>query len=187
MRLARLILLIVFGSSLFALTSIPASADESKTDRKYLLERVDDIAVVQLYADGFKDLPLKQKMLIWHLYQASIAGRDIYYDQRCRDRHQHARRYTLKLILTHPEGIDPATLAEIRHYAKLFWINSGPYNHLTARKFFPKFTPEVVREGSCWPWENSGRSRTVVDIAGRIRRRTRLIASSNGSIHMMLF
>ena len=34
------------------------------TDRKYLLERVDDAAVVQLYADGFQSLPLKQKTLI---------------------------------------------------------------------------------------------------------------------------
>src|SRR5688500_9874391 len=48
----------------------PAAAD-----RKYLLERVDDAAVVQLYADGFQSLPLKQKTLIWHLYQAALAGR----------------------------------------------------------------------------------------------------------------
>ena len=51
-------------------------------DRKYLLERVDDAAVAQLYADGFSSLPLDQKILIWHLYQAALAGRDIYYDQR---------------------------------------------------------------------------------------------------------
>ena len=44
--------------------------------RKYLLERVGDAAVVQLYADGFRDLPLAAKTLIWHLYQAAIAGRD---------------------------------------------------------------------------------------------------------------
>ena len=51
-------------------------------DRPYLLERVDDAAVVQLYADGFANLPLKDKTLIWHLSQAAIAGRDIFYDQR---------------------------------------------------------------------------------------------------------
>src|SRR6185437_5217673 len=100
---------------------------------KYLLERVDDAAVVQLYADGFKDLPLKQKLLIWHLYQASIAGRDIYYDQRYRD--SLAMRQLIEAVVEYPEGIDPATLAEVRRYAKLFWINSGPYQHLTARKF----------------------------------------------------
>ena len=33
-------------------------------DRNYLLERVDDAAVVQLYADGFATLPLDEKTLI---------------------------------------------------------------------------------------------------------------------------
>ena len=37
-----------------------AEAAQAPPDRKYLLERVDDAAVVQLYADGFKDLPLEQ-------------------------------------------------------------------------------------------------------------------------------
>ena len=44
--------------------------------RPYLLERVDEAAVVQLYADGFAALPLREKVLIYHLYQAAIAGRD---------------------------------------------------------------------------------------------------------------
>jgi dipeptidyl-peptidase III len=48
---------------------------------KYLLERVDDAAVVQLYADGFSRLPLNQKVLVWHLDQAAIAGRNIHSDQ----------------------------------------------------------------------------------------------------------
>src|SRR5262245_19265516 len=61
----------------------PAQNQPAPTsDRKYLLERVDDAAVVQVYADGFNELPLKDKTLIWHLYQAALAGRDIYYDQR---------------------------------------------------------------------------------------------------------
>ena len=64
-----------------------------------LLERVDDAAVAQLYADGFNDLPLEQKTLIWHLYQAAIAGRDIYYDQRYA--HSLEMRDVLEEILTH--------------------------------------------------------------------------------------
>ena len=39
-------------------------------DKTYLLEQVDDAAVVQYYADGFDTLPLDQKILVWHLYQA---------------------------------------------------------------------------------------------------------------------
>jgi dipeptidyl-peptidase-3 len=109
------------------------------SDRQYLLERVDDAAVAQVYADGFDELPRDQKILIWHLYRAALAGRDIYYDQR------HAQslqiRDLLEEILTHPAGVDPAVLDEIERYTKLFWINSGPYNNLTARKFVLKCTP----------------------------------------------
>jgi dipeptidyl-peptidase-3 len=110
--------------------------------RKYLLERVDDAAVVQLYADGFEALPLQQKQLIYHLYQAAIAGRDIYYDQRYA--HNLAMRDVLEEILTHSSGVDPQTLAEIQRYTKLFWINTGPYNNLTARKFVLKTTPGAL-------------------------------------------
>ncbi|MGE5834403.1 MAG: dipeptidyl-peptidase 3 family protein [Acidobacteriota bacterium] len=113
------------------------------TNRQYLLEQVDDAAVVQYYADGFESLPLDQKVLIWHLYQAALAGRDIYYDQRYR--HALAMRDLLEEILTHPDGVDPKVLTELRRYTKLFWINSGPHNNLTARKFVLKCTPEDLR------------------------------------------
>ena len=115
--------------------------------RQYLLERVDDAAVVQLYADGFERLALREKTLIWHLYQAALAGRDIYYDQRYV--HNLDMREVLEEILTHPDGVDSDTLAEIHRYTKLFWINTGPFNNLTARKFTlnvssDKFTEAVM-------------------------------------------
>ena len=55
---------------------------------------------MQYYADGFAALPLDQKILIWHLYQAALAGRDIYYDQRYR--HALDMREVLEEILTQP-------------------------------------------------------------------------------------
>src|SRR5262245_31637553 len=82
-----------------------AAGVEAPPDRKYLLERVDDAAIVQLYADGFEKLQLKEKQLIFHLYQAAIAGRDIYYDQRYV--HNLAMREVLEGILTHASGVDP--------------------------------------------------------------------------------
>ncbi len=39
----------------------PAAVATAPADRKYLLERVDDAAVVQLYADGFEQLPLARE------------------------------------------------------------------------------------------------------------------------------
>ena len=111
-------------------------------DRRYILERVSDALVVQLYADGFQALPLDQKVLVWHLYEATLAGRDIYYDQRYR--HNLAMRAVLEAVLRHPVGIAPDVLAEVTRYTKLFWINTGPYSQLTSRKFVLGVSPEAL-------------------------------------------
>ena len=108
--------------------------------RRYLLEHVDDVAVVQIYADGFPSLPLREKQLVWHLYLAAIAGRDIYYDQRYA--HNLELRAVLEGILTHARELPPVVEQEIRRYTKLFWINSGPYNGLTARKSLLRVAPD---------------------------------------------
>ena len=82
-------------------------AADTAVERPYLLERVDEAAVVQLYADGFAALPLREKTLVWHLVQAAIAGRDIYYDQRYA--HNLEMRDTLEALVTHASGIDRST------------------------------------------------------------------------------
>src|SRR5476649_2770425 len=115
------------------MTSAPVTT-VAPTDRQYLLERVGEAAVVQVYADDFRDLPLRERTLVWHLGQAAIAGRDIFYDQRYA--HNLEMRDVLETILTHlpaesANGADSQAIAEIRRYTKLFWINTGPYNNLT--------------------------------------------------------
>lgn len=114
-------------------SEVTPAASAPPATRPYLLEQIDDAAVVQLYADGFDQLSLKEKTLVWHLYRAALAGRDIYYDQR--HRHNLGMRHLLEQIIRHPKGVPADTLAELTRYLKLFWINSGPYNNLTARKF----------------------------------------------------
>jgi dipeptidyl-peptidase III len=116
-------------------TSVSAQTDA----RPYLLEQVDDAAIVQLYADGFEALPLREKTLVWHLAQAAIAGRDIYYDQRYA--HGLEMRAVLEDVLRHGSVLDPAVRNEFTRYAKLFWLNSGPHNTLTARKFVLALDP----------------------------------------------
>lgn len=149
-----------------------ASPETPAAERQYLLERVDDAAVVQVYAEGFSSLPLREKTLIWHLYNAALAGRDIYYDQR--SAHNLEMRDVLEAIIAHPQGVDPATLAEIQRYTKLFWLNTGPYNNLTARKFVLKCTPETFaataaaaeRNGAGFPIEPGD---TLNALLGRLR------------------
>ena len=148
------------------------AATAQDTDRPYLLEQVGDAAIVQLYADGFASLTLRDKTLVWHLYQAALAGRDIYYDQRYE--HNLEMREVLEELITHPEGVDPDTLAAMHRYAKLFWINTGPFNNLTARKFVAETTSAAfgdavataARAGATFPMQ-AGES-----LAEMVRRMT---------------
>ncbi len=121
----------------------PVAEHRTAAERQYLLERVDDAAVVQVYADGFEHLPLREKVLVWHLYRAALSGRDIFYDQKYAASLE--MRDVLEAIVTHSDEVAPATVDEIVRYTKLFWINSGPHNNLTARKFVPACTPPAFR------------------------------------------
>ena len=53
-------------------------------------------------------------------------------------------RAVLEAVITHPQGLDAATRSEVERYTKLFWVNNGPYNNLTARKFVLKTTPMAL-------------------------------------------
>ena len=119
----------------------PGAVPSDAAGRRYLLERVGEAAVVQVYADGFASQPIREKLLMWHLSQAALAGRDIYYDQR------YARnlemRDLLEAVVTHPGDVAPDARDAILRYTKLFWINTGPYNTLTSRKFVLECEPEA--------------------------------------------
>src|SRR5687768_7755658 len=96
-----------------------ATAPAPAGERKYLLEQVDDAGVIQLYADGFAALPLREKTLIYHLSRAAIAGREIFYDQK--HRHGVEMKRVIEAIMSRPQAIEPGAFAEIQRYAKLFW------------------------------------------------------------------
>jgi dipeptidyl-peptidase-3 len=147
----------------------PLSFTAPDTERPHRLEQIDDAAVVQLYADGFATLALRDKILVWHLYQAALAGRDIYYDQR--HRHSLEMRDILEEIVAHGAGVRPDVLAEVTRYTKLFWINSGPYNNLTARKFVLTLTESELADAMTAAAERGARFRLKPGetIADRVR------------------
>jgi dipeptidyl-peptidase-3 len=100
--------------------------------RKHLLDRVDDTAIVQLYADGFDELAKDDKLLCWHLYQAAVAGRDIYLDQRFAK--NLAIRDLLEELWRHRAALEAPDRAEVERYTKLFWVHNGIHHNLSTRK-----------------------------------------------------
>lgn len=107
-------------------------------ERQYTIEKIQmgdvgPVRIVQLYADGFEKLSLKEKVFIYYLAQAAIAARDIAIDQR----HRHALevRDLIEAVYAHPKGIDKKVYDAISLYTKFFWVNNSMYDNITSRKF----------------------------------------------------
>jgi dipeptidyl-peptidase-3 len=120
-----------------------------------LVERVGTTGFLQVQADSFKDLALKDKVLAYWLSMAAIAIHPIVFDQNS----PYGLRIKLLLeqILTHPQGINPDLLKKLTDYTKLFWANRGNRNSSTSRKFFPEFSPEELRAAAEQALKNRAR------------------------------
>ena len=119
------------------------TANGTKEERKYTLERVGPARVVQVYADGFDQLLPKQRTLCYYLYQAAIAGRDIAIDQHHPDALEV--RDLFEIACANAKDADAAVLQKSLSYLKLFWINNGFYDNLTFKKFVPECTFEEFK------------------------------------------
>jgi dipeptidyl-peptidase-3 len=127
---------IAFLVLLSAAVALPA-------DPSALVDRVNSTGFVQLEAESFRALSLREQTLAYWLSQAAIAIDPINYDQN--SAWGLRQRRLLEEILLHPQGIDPSLMAKIRDYAKLFWANRGNHNEMTAQKFLPEFTFEQLK------------------------------------------
>ncbi len=131
--------------TLSALVAAGCSSDRKQDDtaddhRTYRLEVVGPAQVVRLYADGFDRLSTREKIFAYYLSLASIAARDIAIDQHHPDALEV--RDLLETIYRNRAAVDTAVMQKITAYLKLFWINNGFYDNLTARKFLPDCTFE---------------------------------------------
>jgi len=134
------------------------SVKQKAPQRRYILERLkgcdQDFSIVQLYADDFELLSRAEKIQVYWLTEAALAGRDIWFDQNHRE--ALAVRKLLEEILTHPEGVEKKSLRQIAAYTKLFWINGGNYGERSKMKFVPDFTAEELRKAALTALRNGG-------------------------------
>src|SRR5215471_1058198 len=127
----------IAGFALFLAAVLPAA------DNSSLVDRVGSTGFVQLEAESFKTLPLREQTLAYWLTQAAIAIDPINYDQNSLWGLRQKRM--LESILLHPQGVDPEVLRKITDFTKLFWANRGNHNEITAQKFLPEFTFEELK------------------------------------------
>jgi dipeptidyl-peptidase-3 len=154
---ALLLLLTIFAIA----TPTPALCQQEKASN-VLVERVGDTAFIQLHAPSFQALSPREQALAYWLTQASIAIDPIAYDQLSNYGLQQKR--VLEEILAHPKGIDPAALAKIADFAKLFWANRGNHHDQTSQKFLPAFTFEQLEEAALRAQQNGAFQTPYADL-----------------------
>ena len=108
-----------------------------------LVDRVGSTGFVQLEAESFKSLTLREQTLAYWLTQAAIAIDPINYDQNSAWGLRQKR--LLESVLLHPQGVNPQVLQKVTDFTKLFWANRGNHNEMTAQKFLPAFTYEELK------------------------------------------
>ncbi len=112
-------------------------------ERRYLIEQIGPIAIVQFYVDGFDELTPAERLLVYYLAEAGIAGDPIYTDEI--SPYGLELKQLLEGIWTHAQGIDAGVLDKLRRYTKLVWASHGNYDLDSSQKFLPDFTPAELR------------------------------------------
>ncbi len=98
-----------------------------------------DLQVLRYDVPGWEQLSLQQKTLIYYLSQATLAGRDIVFDQDCRWNLSVRKR--LEQMLANPK-IDRSTAdgAAFERYAKRVFFSNGIHHHYNEVKIQPEFS-----------------------------------------------
>ncbi len=115
------------------------STDTLKTEEfKYMTEQFADLKIIRYQVPGFDKLSVKQKELAYYLYQVSLSGRDIIYDQNYK--HNLKIRKALENIVSNYSG-DTSTSEwkEFMVYTKRVWFSNGIHHHYSTMKLNPGF------------------------------------------------
>ena len=111
----------------------------------YVGERFADLQLLRYRLNGFEQLSLLQKQLIYYLSKATLYGRDITFDQF--GRYNLRIRKTLEVIYSDLRtDRQTADFQAMEVYLKRVWFSNGIYHHYGCDKFEPGFSEAWLRE-----------------------------------------
>lgn len=114
---------------------------------KYTDEQFADIQMLRYQVNGFEQLSLRQKTLIYYLQEAALQGRDILFDQN--GRYNLRIRRLLETIYTDYKGNRKTKDFEaFVVYLKRVWFSAGIHHHYGSEKFIPEFSQEFLRKAA---------------------------------------
>lgn len=133
---------IMVGMMLTGCKDAPSSQTEAFD---YTVEQFADLQLLRYKVQGFEDLSLKQKELVYYLSQAALEGRDILFDQN--GKHNLVIRKMLETVYTDYAGDRTDTnFVNLETYLKRVWFSNGIHHHYATDKFIPQFAPDFFRQ-----------------------------------------
>lgn len=113
------------------------------TDFDYTVDRFNDIEVLRYKVPDFENLTPQQRILVYHLTEAALAGRDILWDQN--GKYNLAIRDMLESVYTGYQGDkSSADYIALEKYLKQIWFANGIHHHYSMDKFTPEFSREFL-------------------------------------------
>lgn len=127
--------------TLIAMAILTAACAQPQKEFQWKVDRFDDIQVLQYRVNGFDELSLDQKKLVYYLSQAALAGRDIFTDQNFK--YNLAIRNLLETVYTNYRGDKTSSdWLAFEKYLKKVWFANGIHHHYSNDKFTPEFSRE---------------------------------------------
>ncbi len=112
------------------------SEKKSEEPFRYTVDSFADLKVMRYQVPGWDSLSLRQKEYAYHLAEAAKFGRDILWDQNCKDNLRV--RHAVENILENYQGDRKSTDFEaFTVYAKRLFFSNGIHHHYAEDKFFP--------------------------------------------------
>ena len=112
---------------------------------RYTVDAFADLKVMRYQVPGWDSLSLRQKEYAYHLAEAAKWGRDILWDQNCKDNLRV--RHAVENILENYQGDrSTADFEAFTVYAKRLFFSNGIHHHYAEDKFFPT-CPQAYFEG----------------------------------------
>lgn len=138
-KFKSIISLLMLVISLNACKSDKTASVVEKDDFGYFVEQFDDIRVLKYKLPEFEKLSLQQKIYVYYLSQATLAGRDILWDQNFR--YNLSIRKTIEAILNNYKGDkESEDFKSFLIYAKKVFFANGIHHHYSSDKFKPGFS-----------------------------------------------
>ena len=119
-------------------------ADDCMPPFDYVEERFADLQLLRYRLEGFEQLSLSQKTLVYYLSKATLYGRDITFDQY--GKYNLRIRKMLEAVYTDQSiAHDTSDFQALEIYLKRIWFSSGIYHFYGCEKFQPGFSEDYLR------------------------------------------